>query len=100
MRTGARLRPLPPASGAVVMGSGVVSLALARDGHETLSRVLLVVAVGVWLAIALSLLAGRGAYLHAQARSPAALTGVAGTAVLGSRVSALGWTGAPVALLV
>jgi tellurite resistance protein TehA-like permease len=102
MGTGSRFRPLPPASGAVVMGSGIVSLVLSRDGHETLSRFVLAIAAGAWVAIALSLLAGGRAdpgALRAQARSPAALTGVAGTAVLGTRVAALGWTGAAVALL-
>ncbi len=42
----------PPAAGAEVMGTGIVSVALSLDGDETLSRVLLVIAGGTWLALA------------------------------------------------
>ena len=35
---------VPPASGATVMGTGIVSIGLSLDGSETLSRILLVVA--------------------------------------------------------
>lgn len=52
------LAAVPPASGAVVMG--IVSVALALDGHETLSRILLVIDVAAWLALAV-LLGGRAA---------------------------------------
>ncbi len=42
----------PPAAGAEVMGTGIVSVALSLDGSETLSRILLVIAGLTWLALA------------------------------------------------
>jgi len=97
------LAAIPPASGAVVMGTGIVSIALSLDSSEALSRILLAVAAGVWLALGL-LLVGRvlrdGTRFRLEARSPAALTGVAGTAVLGARLTVLGWDWAGAALLV
>ena len=96
------LAAIPPASGAVVMGTGIVSIALSLDGSEMLSRILLAVAAVVWVALGV-LLVGRAARdrsrFHHEARSPAALTGVAGTAVLGTRLALLGWDWAGVALL-
>jgi tellurite resistance protein TehA-like permease len=96
------LAAIPPASGAVVMGTGIVSIALSLDGRETLSRVLLGIAACAWLVLG-ALLAGRAARdrprFDQEARSPAALTGVAGTAVLGTRLTVLGWSWAGVALL-
>jgi hypothetical protein len=67
-----------PASGAVVMGTGIVSVALALEGVEVVSRVLLVAAALSWLA--LGLLVGDRALrdpdrLRLEARAPAALTG-------------------------
>ena len=94
---------IPPASGAVVMGTGIVSIALSLDRQETLSRILLAFAAVAWLALGL-LLAGRALRdrqrVHREARSPAALAGVAGTAVLGTRLTLLGWDSAAIALLV
>lgn len=96
------LDAVPPASGAVVMGTGIISVALEVDGDETLSRVLLVLTAIVWVALGL-LLAGRVLTERARARleatSPGALTGVAGTAVLGARVVLLGWDLVGAALL-
>jgi hypothetical protein len=84
---------IPPTAGAVVMGTAIVSIGLSLDDRETLSRILLVIDVAAWLALGL-LLAGRAARdrdrVHREARSPAALTGVAGTAVLGIRLVLLG----------
>jgi hypothetical protein len=85
------------------MATGIVSVDLSTDGHETLSRVVLGVGTAIWV--------GLGALLIAQvlldrprvrrdAASPAALTGAAGTAVLGTRYTDLGWRWAGVALLV
>ena len=51
------LGAIPPASGAVVMGTGIVSIALSLDRQETLSRILLLFAAVAWLALGL-LLAG------------------------------------------
>jgi hypothetical protein len=102
-RAGCVLGAVPPASGAVVMGTGIVSIDLANGGHETLSRVLLAVAATVWVGLGL-LLCGRVLFDRRRARReaslPASLTGVAGTAVLGSRVTALGWEAVGVVLLV
>jgi tellurite resistance protein TehA-like permease len=96
------LAGIPPASGAVVMGTGIVSIGLSLDKQETLSRILLAIGVVAWIALGL-LLAGRALddreRLHREARSPAALTGVAGTAVLGTRLTLLGWSWAGIALL-
>lgn len=93
---------IPPTAGAAVMGTAIVSIGLSLDHRETLSRVLLVIDVTAWLALAL-LLAWRVARnrerVHREARSPAALTGVAGTAVLGIRLVLLGWGWAGSALL-
>ena len=97
------LAVIPPASGAVVMGTGIVSAALSLDGRETLSRILLVICAGVWLALGL-LLGGRvwrdRERAHRESHSPASLTGVAGTEVLGTRLTMLGWNWAGLALLV
>jgi tellurite resistance protein TehA-like permease len=97
------LAAIPPASGAVVMGTGIVSIDLSLDHHPTLSRILLAIAAAAWIALGL-LLAGRALHdrerVHREARSPAALTGVAGTAVLGTRLVLLGWNWAGIALLV
>ena len=92
----------PPAAGAEVMGTGIVSVALSLDGDETLSRVLLVVAGVSWLALAavvpLRAWCDR-ARVRAELRTPAALTSVAGTAVLGARLLMLGWEWAGIAAL-
>jgi tellurite resistance protein TehA-like permease len=94
---------VPPGAGAVVMGTGIVSVALSLGHFELLSLILLVVCACVWVALGL-LLATRAIGSHPQfndeVRSPAALTGVAGTAVLGARLVTLGWDWAGQALLV
>jgi hypothetical protein len=78
------LGAVPPASGAVVMGTGIVSIALSLDGRETLSRILLVLAAVSWVTLGV-LLAGRAARDHARfardVRTPGALAG----AVAGGR---------------
>lgn len=85
------------------MGTGIVSIGLSFDHHETLSRILLVVAAAVWIALGL-LLAARALRdrerVYREARTPPALTGVAGTAVLGTSLVLLGWSWAGIALLV
>jgi len=96
------LAVVPPGSGAVVMGTGIVSVALSLDGREILSRVLLAGAAVLWIVLGL-LLAGRilcdRERARRESRSPTALAGVAGTAVLGTRLVMLGWSGVAVALL-
>jgi tellurite resistance protein TehA-like permease len=84
------------------MGTGIVSVALLLDDRVTLSRIVLALAGGVWLALALHLaqrFVRDRASLAGDARSPAALTGVAATAVLATRLAMLGWTPSAVALL-
>ncbi|MEO8967453.1 MAG: tellurite resistance/C4-dicarboxylate transporter family protein [Solirubrobacteraceae bacterium] len=97
------LDAIPPASGAVVMGTGIVSTALSLDGHETISRVVLVLTALTWVALA-GLLPARAARdrdrFRADVRTPAALTSVAGTAVLGTRLALLGWDWEGAGLLV
>lgn len=94
---------VPPTAGAIVMGTGIVSIGLSLDGSETLSRILAAVAGGVWIALALQLLAlasRQRPLLVGQARVPGALTGIAGTDVLGARLALLGWNREAAALLV
>lgn len=96
------LDSIPPAAGAEVMATGIVSVALALDGDGTLSRILLVIAGLTWLALvaAVPRRARRDhARLRAEVRTPAALTSVAATAVLGARLAMLGWTWAGIAAL-
>jgi tellurite resistance protein TehA-like permease len=97
------LDALPPASGAVVMGTGIVSVGLSLDGQETLSRILLVICAVAWVILGVLLgarLSRDRARVHEEAMSPAALTGVAGTEVLGTRLTLLGWSWAGIALLI
>jgi hypothetical protein len=85
------------------MGTGIVSVGLFYDGHHGLSEALLGIAAAIWLGLGLALIAGivsdRGR-IRVEARSPAALTGVAGTSVLGTRFVLQGWGWAGIALLV
>ena len=97
------LDAVPPAAGAEVMGTGIVSIALTLDGYETLSRILLVIAAVMWvtLAVLVPLRARRDPErFRADIRTPPALTSVAGTDVLGTRLVLLGWTWAGIATLV
>ena len=89
---------VPPSGGAAVMGTGIVSIGLARVGHQTLSQILLAIAVGLWLGL-LATFVQRALrqcrrWLR-EARTPGSLTVVAGTCVLGTRLTLLGeeWAG-------
>jgi tellurite resistance protein TehA-like permease len=99
---GRLLDAIPPAAGAEVMATGIVSVALALDREETLSRILLVIAGLTWLAL-VAVVPRRArrdhARLRAEVRTPAALTSVAATALLGGRLAMLGWTWAGIAAL-
>jgi hypothetical protein len=100
---GRTLDSIPPAAGAEVMGTAIVSIALSLDGQETLSRVILAIAAVIWVSLAmlLPLRAARDpAGFRADARTPAALTAVVATAVLGTRLTLLGWAWAGIATLV
>ncbi|MFF0220695.1 tellurite resistance/C4-dicarboxylate transporter family protein [Streptomyces sp. NPDC004629] len=83
----------PPAAGAAVMATGIVSLGLHLTGYETLSLIALALGCVAWLALAVDFVAGvlrdRKRWL-AGARTPGALTAVAATTVLGTRISVLG----------
>jgi tellurite resistance protein TehA-like permease len=85
------------------MGTGIVSVALSLDGEETISKVLLAITTVMWVTLA-ALAAARvihdRAGLRDDVRTPPALTSVAGTAVLGTGLTALGWSWAGIALLV
>jgi tellurite resistance protein TehA-like permease len=97
------LGAIPPASGAVVMGTGIVSIALLLDGKATLSLILLALDTAIWIVLVV-LLPARALRdperFRVDVRTPAALTSIAGTAVLGTRLTLLGWTWAGAALLV
>jgi tellurite resistance protein TehA-like permease len=97
------LDSITPATGAEVMGTGIVSIALSFDGQETLSRVILAIATAIWVMLAV-LLPFRAALdparFRADTHTPVALTSVVATCVLGTRLMLLGWTWAGVAALV
>lgn len=91
-----------PAGGGAVMGTGIVSVALLLTGNVDISRVLMWIAAAMWAALALSLAARvviDRPRLRGEARLPASLTSVAGTAVLGVRFTLYGWSWAGVAAL-
>ncbi|MFJ4657181.1 MFS transporter [Nocardia sp. NPDC088792] len=96
-------RELPPAAGAFVMATGILSVGLHLTGYDTASLVALVLAALVWV-----VLAGDFAYRllwshdrwETEADTPPALTAVAATTVLGTRISLLGWHFVATALLV
>lgn len=93
---------IPAASGAMVMGTGIVSIALSLDHQETISRIILLVAAVGWVTLGLLLatrLLRERERVRREACTPPALTGVAGTAVLGTRLALLGWSWAAIAML-
>lgn len=97
------LDAIPPASGAVVMGTGIVSVALLLDGSHVLSAILLIIDAIIWLALAVLLPARArrdGQRFLVDLRHPTALTSIAGTEVLGTRLTLAGWSWAGVGLLV
>ena len=78
-----RVTVSPADCGSVVMGTGVVSLALSLDGRETLARLLLSLAALAWLVL-VPLFAGQAVRARRELEAPGSLTAVAGTAVLGT----------------
>lgn len=96
-------RELPPAMGAFVMATGIISVGLHLTGFETLSRAGLVLAAIIWLALATDF-GSRLLWTHtrweSEADTPPALTAVGATTVLGTRIALLGWHFAATALLV
>ncbi|MEU9207487.1 tellurite resistance/C4-dicarboxylate transporter family protein [Streptomyces sp. NPDC048415] len=92
----------PPAAGAAVVATGIVSVGLHLTGYETLSRIALVLTSAAWLALAADFvvrLARERERWAREAGTPAGLTAVAATTVLGTRLSALGWQELAEALL-
>ncbi|MGW1622511.1 tellurite resistance/C4-dicarboxylate transporter family protein [Streptomyces sp. NPDC002172] len=92
----------PPAAGAAVMATGIMSVGLHLAGAETVSRVALVLTCVMWAALAADFvvrLARDRLRWAREARTPGALTAVAATTVLGTRFSALGWQTLAEALL-
>ncbi|MFI1645378.1 tellurite resistance/C4-dicarboxylate transporter family protein [Streptomyces avidinii] len=93
---------LPPAAGAAVMATGIISVGLHLTGHEAVSLVALVVAGVLWLVLAADfasrLLSDRGRF-RAEADTPCALTAVAATTIIGTRLSQQGWQTAAAVLL-
>ncbi|MFG2279136.1 tellurite resistance/C4-dicarboxylate transporter family protein [Streptomyces asoensis] len=83
----------PPAAGAAVMATGILSIGLHLTGHGTLSRVALVMTAVAWLALAADFavrLTRRSEQWLTEARSPEAPTAVAATTVLGTGLATLG----------
>ncbi|MEV7616976.1 tellurite resistance/C4-dicarboxylate transporter family protein [Streptomyces sp. NPDC089799] len=98
-----RWAEIPPVAGSVVMATGIVSIGLHLIGHEVLSVAVFALALLVWVLLAIgftSLLLGDRSSWRAWADTPAALTSVAATCVLGVRFEVLGVTPVAVALLV
>ncbi|MGF1427226.1 tellurite resistance/C4-dicarboxylate transporter family protein [Kitasatospora sp. LaBMicrA B282] len=93
---------LPPAAGSAVMATGIVSVGLRLVGWPVPSTVLLVLAMAGWillaLAFAVEFLRDRRRWVADLGTAPA-LTAVAATAVLGTRLSAAGWQTTAAALL-
>lgn len=84
------------------MATGILSVALHQTGYETPSRVALALACASWLALAgdftARLLRDRTRWVK-EAATPAALTAIAATTVLGTRFTTLGWETLAEALL-
>jgi tellurite resistance protein TehA-like permease len=93
----------PVGAGAPVMGTGIVSVALASECERAAADALLVIAVAVAAAVA-SLLGLRArvdrAGLAREARAPASLTLVAALCVLGTRAAQAGGRAVGAVLLV
>jgi tellurite resistance protein TehA-like permease len=85
------------------MGTGIVSAALRLAGDETLSTILAVLAAAIWIMLAL-LYFGRALAVPKRfwrdATSPAALTAIAATGVVGTRLVLASWAAVGVALLI
>ncbi len=85
---------VPLETGAIVMATGIVAIGLGRIHVDSLSLPLVAIAACIWLVLlaSLGLQAAEGlAELMVKLRAPAAVALVAGTAVLGTRLQALGW---------
>ncbi|MEU8485403.1 tellurite resistance/C4-dicarboxylate transporter family protein [Streptomyces sp. NPDC048641] len=101
-RPGPSWSQLPPAAGAAVMATGIISVGLRLTGYPVLSGIMLVLAAALWLLLAADfakrLVRERDRW-QSEADTPPALTAVAATAVLGTRISLFGWQTLAEALL-
>ncbi|MFF4251179.1 tellurite resistance/C4-dicarboxylate transporter family protein [Streptomyces sp. NPDC001663] len=91
-----------PAAGAAVMATAILSVGLHLTGYEVLSRVTLGLAGAAWVVLAAEFverLVRERERWRTEAGTPGALTAVAATCVLGTRISALGWQTLAEALL-
>jgi tellurite resistance protein TehA-like permease len=92
----------PPVAGAAVMATGILSVGLELIGLPVASLVTLGLASVLWLVLvadfATRFLTDRPRWI-ADARTPPSLTAVAATAILGTRLSLLGWQTAAAVLL-
>ncbi|NGO74378.1 hypothetical protein G6045_01575 [Streptomyces sp. YC504] len=92
-----------PAAGSAVMATGILSVGLHLMGQENLSLAALALAAVMWSGLAADftgrLLNDRARWIH-EADTPPALTAVAATCVLGTRLALLGWTALATVLLV
>jgi tellurite resistance protein TehA-like permease len=90
-RSSTRARPaVEPGVGAVVMATGIVSIALADDGETLLSHIWLGVAAALWVLLVIGIGIDPRAWMRAAARTPAGLTPVAATCVVGSGATSSG----------
>lgn len=84
------------------MAAAVISIALDLIGHETLSLIALAVGAAWWVLLAaafvMMLTRDRGAWVEVSG-TPPALTAVAATSVLGTRLAVLGWLDTAAAML-
>ncbi|MFJ6938728.1 tellurite resistance/C4-dicarboxylate transporter family protein [Streptomyces sp. NPDC101132] len=93
---------LPPAAGAFVMATGIISVGLHLTGYEPLSLVAFALAGVAWVLLAgefVSRLFEDRRRWRSEADTPPALTAVAATAVLGVRASLYDWPGLAYGLL-
>jgi hypothetical protein len=85
------------------MATGIVSIGLHLVGQEGLSQVLMVLDMAAWVGLAAVFLYRLTRALPqwlTEAATPPALTAVAGTSVLGTRLALFGWRQVAVALLI
>ena len=93
---------LPPAAGAAVMATGIISIGLDLTGRHALSLAALALAALLWLSLAADFswrLLRDHERFRAEADTPPALAAVVATTVLGARLSMFGWQTTAAALL-
>ncbi|MCF2533765.1 tellurite resistance/C4-dicarboxylate transporter family protein [Yinghuangia soli] len=94
---------VPPVYGSAVMATGIVSIGLHLTGFEPLSKVLMWIAAVVWVVLAVAFaqrLVRDPRGWSQSADTPPALTAVAATAVLGTRLTMFDWYAVAGVLLV